>query len=143
MAQLRSVLLDTGPAVAFLDGADAEHQWVTRELSDFSGQLRTTTAVIAEIMHFVVPRRRGPELFAEFLRSTKTVVHGWSSPSKIGRTAALTERYWDSRMDYADATLLLLAEQISVLEILTLDRRGFAFFRTPSGRSLQIVRPML
>lgn len=141
MAKLRSLLLDTGPAVAFLDGADPEHQWVTGELSDFGGQLHTTTAVVAEVMHFVGPRRGGPALFAEFLRSTKTVVHGWSSPKEISRTAALMERYWDSRMDYADATLLLLAEQISVFEILTLDRRGFAFFRTPGGRPLEIVRP--
>ncbi|MDE0106329.1 MAG: PIN domain-containing protein [Bryobacterales bacterium] len=140
MAKLRSLLLDTGPAVAFLDRADPEHQWATRELSAFSGRLHTTTAVITEVMHFVAPRRRGPALFAEFLRSTKTVVHGWSGPKEISQTAALMERYWDSRMDYADATLLLLAEQISTFEILTLDRRGFAFFRTPAGRPLQIVR---
>jgi len=127
-----------GPAVAFLDATDAERPWVTRELSDFGGQLHTTTAVVAEVRHFAASRRGGPGLFAEFLRSTKTVVHGWSSPGEISRTAALMERYWDSRMDYADATLLLLAEQISVFEILTLDRRGFAFFRTPSGRPLQI-----
>lgn len=140
MAKLRSLLLDTGPAVAFLDGTDPEHQWVTRELSDFRGQLHTTTAVISEVMHFVAPRRGGPVLFAEFLRSTKTIVHGWSNLGEISQTVALMERYWDSQMDYADATLLLLAEQISVFEILTLDRRGFAFFRTPSGRPLQIVR---
>lgn len=140
MEKLRSLLLDTGPAVAFLDGADPEHQWVTRELSAFSGQLHTTAAVVTEVMHFVAPRRGGPALFAEFLLSTKTVVHGWSSPKQISQTAALMEQYRDSRMDYADATLLLLAEQISVFEILTLDRRGFSFFRTPGGRPLQIVR---
>lgn len=140
MARLRSLLLDTGPAVAFLDRSDPEHRWVTRELSDFNGQLHTTAAVVAEVMHFVVPRRGGPALFAEFLRSTKTVVHGLSGPKEVSQTAALMERYWDSRMDYADATLLLLAEQISAFEILTLDRRGFAFFRTPGGRPLQIVR---
>ena len=140
MAKLRSLLLDTGPAVAFLDRADPEHQWVTRELSDFNGLLHTTTAVVAEVMHFVVPHPGGPALLVEFLRSTKTVVHGWSGHKEISQTAALMERYRDSRMDYADATLLLLAEQISIFEILTLDRRGFALFRTPGGRPLQIVR---
>lgn len=140
MEKLRSLLLDTGPAVAFLDAADPEHQWVARELSAFSGQLHTTTAVVTEVMHFVAPRRGGPALFGEFLRSTKTVVHGCSSPRQISQTVALMEQYWDSQMDYADATLLLLAEQISVFEILTLDRRGFSFFRTPGGRPLMIMR---
>lgn len=140
MEKLRSLLLDTGPAVAFLDGADPEHQWVTRELSAFSGQLHTTVAVVTEVMHFVAPSRGGPALFAEFLLSTKTVVHGWSSSKQISQTVALMEQYRHSRMDYADATLLLLAEQVSVFEILTLDRRGFSFFRTPGGRPLQIVR---
>lgn len=32
------------------------------------------------------------------------------------------EQYWDSRMDYADATLLILADRISVFNILTLGR---------------------
>lgn len=140
MAELRSLLLDTGPVVAFLDRADPEHQWATRELSNFSGRLHATTAVITEVMHFVAPSRGGPALFAEFLRSTKTIVHGWSGPKEISQTVALMGRYWDSRMDCADATLLLLAEQIAVFEILTLDRRGFTFFRTPGGRPLQIVR---
>lgn len=143
MANLRSLLLDTGPAVAFLDGRDPEHQWVARELSEFRGQLHTTTAVVAEVMHFVAPRHGGPALFAEFLRSTKTLVHGWSSHREIGQSIALMERFRDARMDYADATLILLAERISVFEILTLDRRGFAFFRTSNGRPLEIVESSL
>lgn len=68
-------------------------------------------------------------------------MHRSSSPKQIGQAVALMdEGHWDSRMDYTDATLILLAEQISVFEILNLDRRGFALFRTPIGRPLQIVR---
>lgn len=141
MAKLKSLLLDTGPAVAFLDRKDPDHQWVTRELSGFIGQLHTTAAVVTEVMHFVAPRRGGPALFAEFLRSARAVVHGFSRPSEIRVTAALMEQYCDSRMDYADATLLMLADRISVFNILTLNRRGFAFFRTPSGRTLRILEP--
>jgi predicted nucleic acid-binding protein len=33
-------------------------------------------------------------------------------------------------MDYADATLVLLAEDLGASEILTLDRRGFSTYRT-------------
>ncbi|MDE0123927.1 MAG: PIN domain-containing protein [Bryobacterales bacterium] len=138
---MKSLLLDTGPTVAFLDQKDPEHQWVKRELFKFSGQLHTTTAVVTEVMHFVAPRRGGPALFSEFLRSTNAAVHAFSRPSEIRGAGALMEQYWDSRMDYADATLLMLADRISVFNILTLDRRGFAFFRVPSGRGLEILEP--
>ena len=37
-------------------------------------------------------------------------------------------------MDFADATLVLLAEEVGVTEILTLDRRGFSTYRTAKGR---------
>ena len=139
MANLRSLLLDTGSAVAFLDGRDPEHHWAAHELREFRGQVHTITAVVAGVMHLVAPRRGGPALFAEFPRSTKTLVHGWSSQREIGQSVALMERYRDSRMDYADATLILLAERISVFKILTLDRREFSFFRTSNGRPLEIV----
>jgi predicted nucleic acid-binding protein len=42
-------------------------------------------------------------------------------------------------MDYADATLVLLAEHLNVLNIMTLDRRGFSVFRTGRKRPLRLV----
>lgn len=42
-------------------------------------------------------------------------------------------------MDYADATLLLLAERSKVLVIATLDRRGFSIYRTPGGKAMRLV----
>ena len=139
MAKLKSLLLDTGPTIAFLDGQDPEHECARRELCALSGQIHTTAAVVTEVMHCVAPRRGGAILFAEFLRATKAVVHGCWQPSQIRAAATLMDQDWDSRMDYADTTLLVLADHISVFDVLTLDRRGFAFFRTPSGRSLQIL----
>lgn len=49
------------------------------------------------------------------------------------------QRYRDTPMDLADATLVLLAEALSVREILTLDRRGFSTYRTRSRRSFRLV----
>ena len=41
--------------------------------------------------------------------------------------------------DFADATLVLLAEQLEAHDVLTLDRRGFSAYRTPSGRAFRNV----
>ncbi|MCY3863178.1 MAG: hypothetical protein OXG34_08865 [bacterium] len=39
----------------------------------------------------------------------------------------------DTPMDFADATLVLLAERLAVSDILTLDRRGFNTYRLSDG----------
>jgi predicted nucleic acid-binding protein len=44
-------------------------------------------------------------------------------------------KYSDTPMDFADAALVLLAEAIGILDILTLDRRGFSTYRTAKGKS--------
>lgn len=49
------------------------------------------------------------------------------------------ETYADTPLDFADATLLLLAEGLGVDDVLTLDRRGFPTYRTRDGRPLRLV----
>jgi hypothetical protein len=52
------------------------------------------------------------------------------------------EKYSDTPMDFADATLVLLAEALGIEDTLTLDRRGFATYRTRNGRPLSSVLDM-
>jgi len=47
----------------------------------------------------------------------------------LGRMRALMEQYADLPMDFADASLLVLAERLRVSRVFTLDRRGFTVFR--------------
>ena len=49
-------------------------------------------------------------------------------------------RYADNPMDLADTSLLWLADQLDLTEVITLDR-GFSAFRTPSGRALRNLFP--
>ena len=49
------------------------------------------------------------------------------------------ERYRDTPMDFADATLVLLADVLEVFDVLTLDRRGFSTYRAPSGNGFRLV----
>jgi hypothetical protein len=53
--------------------------------------------------------------------------------------AGLMERYADTPMDFADATLVLLAEALGVFDVLALDRRGFSTYRTAGGRPFRLV----
>ncbi len=144
LAGLTSLLLDTGPLVAYLNSRDPAHRWIAATLDEFSGQIHTTSAVITEAMHFVTRAAGqrapfGPALLAEFITASSMRVHDLSHGARLHQAVALMQQYADAPMDYADATLVLLAEHLTVLEILTLDRRGFSFFRTPTGLPLQMI----
>jgi predicted nucleic acid-binding protein len=80
----------------------------------------------------------GPRSLAEFIGSSDTLVYDLAQPPELEAAAALMERYSDTPMDYADATLVLLADALRLNTVLTLDRRGFATYRTPSRRAFKL-----
>lgn len=139
LALVRCWLLDTGPLVAYLDAGDSAHAAVVSCLDDFSGQLVTTSAVITEAMHFVSESMAGPRLLAEFVSGSGAQVYDFALPTELREAAALMERYADTPMDYADATLVLLGEGLGVKDILTLDRRGFSVYRMKRRQSFRLV----
>jgi predicted nucleic acid-binding protein len=136
---VKSWLLDTGPLVAYLDADDPEHEMVAACLENFTGQLVTTSAVITEAMHFVSMSSEGPRLLAEFVESTGTEVYDLCRSPELGAAARLMDKYADTPMDFADATLVLMAEALGIRDVLTLDRRGFSTYRTRQKRSLRLV----
>jgi len=132
-------LVDTGPLVAYLDAADPEHASVSKCLDAFSGRLATTNAVITEAMHLVASDTRGPRLLMELLNAAAVEVYDFAQRPELLPAVELMERYTNFPMDFADATLLLLAEGLGVDDLLTLDRRGFGSFRTREGKPMRLV----
>jgi predicted nucleic acid-binding protein len=136
---VKTWLLDTGPVVAYLDASDQTHDEVVAHLEEFTGQLATTSAVITEAMYFVSAINEGPRVLAEFVESSRTEMYDLCRPPELLEAAQLMAKYADTPMDFADATLVLLAEALDVRDVLTLDRRGFSTFRTRRRRSFQLV----
>ncbi len=136
---MRTWLIDTGPLVAYLDRGDAAHASIAHTFGGFSGRFVTTGAVITEAMHLLAEARDGPMLLAELVRSTGMQTFECTRPEQLLPAAALMRKYEDTPMDFADATLVLLADEIAVVEILTLDRRGFSTYRTTKGKRFLLV----
>jgi predicted nucleic acid-binding protein len=136
---LRVWLLDTGPFVAYLDRTDKDHTAVVPVLDSFTGQLVTTSAVIAEAMYFVAAVRSGPRLLAELVAASGLQVYDFSESQDLAEAARRMEKYSDLPMDFADATLVLLAEHLGVFDLLTLDRRGFNVFRSSRGKRFSLI----
>jgi predicted nucleic acid-binding protein len=132
-------LLDTGPLVAYLDGRDGAHRKVAECLDAFTGRLVTTSAVITEAMHFVSESVDGPDALANFALAAELLVYECAHPVQLKEAVRLMQKYADTPMDFADATLILLADQLAVTEIVTLDCRGFSTYRNGRGKSFLLV----
>ena len=136
---LKPLLIDTGPLVAYLDRADSQHESVSAVIDDFTGTLCTTSAVITESMHLLKDDRNGPRRLAEFVQAVGVHVFECTQVQQLLSAVPLIEKYSDTPMDFADATLVLLSDEIGANKIVTLDRRGFETFRTRKGKSFDIL----
>lgn len=136
---MKTWLIDTGPLVAYLNGTDAMHGRVAARLDGFAGQLCTTSAVITEVMYFLSDVQGGPLSFVELVQASAMRITESTQAPQIRAAVALMGKYADTPMDFADASLVLLAEEIGVMDILTLDRRGFSTYRTTKGKAFRLV----
>ena len=132
-------LVDTGPLVAYLDATDPAHQRVAEVMDGFSGRGITTPAVVTEAMYFIGGTARGARALADLVTGSGMTIYDLCQPPDLHEAARLMERYRDTPMDFADATLVLLADVLEVFDVLTLDRRGFSTYRAPSGNGFRLV----
>ena len=139
LAFVRTWLLDTGPIVAYLNPLDPDHHHSKEALDEFGGQLVTTSAVITEAMYFLVRHANGPTLLVEFLATSGTKMVECCQAEDLYRAVQLMTKYDDTPMDFADATLVLLADALGQYDICTLDRRGFRTFRSIKGKRFNLV----
>ena len=138
---MRAWLIDTGPIVAYVDASDPFHRRVVEALDDFSGRLYTTAAVVTEAMHLVSEQTDGPDVLVDFLNTSGTEIRAAMESAGLRAAVTLMKKYRDTPMDFADATLVLLADELGLLDMLTLDRRGFSTYRTGRGRAFRLVLP--
>ncbi len=132
-------LIDTGPLVAYVDAADPAHDLVATALGGFAGRLYTTAAVVTEAMHLVAEDDRGAGMLAGFLLASGTDIVALTAPPDLQEAVNLMDKYRDTPMDFADATLVVLAGRLGVTEIATLDLRGFSAYRVAGKKPFRLV----
>lgn len=132
-------LVDTGALVALLDRNDPAHERVREAWLPLIGRFHTTGAVVTEAMHFLRPVTGGAGALAGLLAKGPIHIEDTFTPARLEAAVALMSRYADTPMDFAEATLVLLAERLDTPTILTLDERGFRTFRFAGRRHFQLV----
>jgi predicted nucleic acid-binding protein len=134
---MRSILLDTGAFVALLDKSEKNHERCVLFLREFKGKLLTTEPVLTEAVYLLGPSVKAQKSCIEFVvrRGAELVPQ---SPESLSKTVVLMEKYKDIPMDFADATLVVLAEETSIAEVFTLDIKGFNAYRILGKKTFKI-----
>lgn len=134
------ILTDTGPLVALLDKDDVHHAAcvaASRHLP--SGPLLTTWPCFTEAMYLlgeVGGYRYQAELW-KLWQAGRLVLHDLM-PAEVDHTIRLMEKYQDTPMDLADASLVAVAESHNLRRVFTLDSH-FRIYRLSDGSALEVV----
>jgi predicted nucleic acid-binding protein len=131
------LLLDTGALVSLLDRSQRFHAEFVRFFEGWKGPIVSTEAVLTEATHLLAKVPAGPKTCCEFFMEGGSVLVP-SSPASLRRCRDLLTEYRDLPMDYADATLVVLAEELNTNLVLTTDRRDFGIYRIRGKRTFRI-----
>ncbi len=132
-------LCDAGPMIALIDAKDPHNAECRVYLNVLQYPLLTTWPVLTEAFYFLHRAGGWPyqNRLWEYLRSGVISVHT-QTQSDFVRFSSLMEKYNDTPMDFADASLVAAAETLGIYKIFTLDS-DFRVYRTRDGRAFEIV----
>lgn len=134
---MHSILLDTGALVALLDQSERNHGECVDFYRDATGRFLTTEAVLTEAIYLLGPHFPNQKICMKFVLDGGAMLVP-ATPESLTRALALMEKYQDVPMDFADATLVVLGEEVQTNEIFSLDRRGFLTYRLGGRKAFKI-----
>jgi len=131
---VRNVVVDSGFLIGLFDETDPLHNRCRGFLRDYRGGFLTTEAVLTEALALLLhaQQMRRLEWLGDAAQAGRLAVD--REPVEFRAVEKLARKYADLPMDFADASVVLLATRSGVREILTADRRDFAVYRL-SGRA--------
>lgn len=132
------ILLDTGPMVALFDRDDNHHSRCQKALAKIKEPLITTWAVLTEVLYLLSFSFKAQDLCLEWIEKGGTEIDAPTS-KKISRIHVLMKQYQDVPMDFADASLVALAEQEKLSVIFTLDHHDFCIYRPNVRQSFTLI----
>ena len=131
-------LLDTGALLAILDPSDPWHAGCIGALGEFRLPLLTTEAVLTEVFHLIHHARVGMEEAWTVILSGAVAVAPIEQ-LELRRLHLLMSRHADRPMDFADASVVYIAEREGVSTVLTVDIDDFETYRIEGKRRFQVL----
>jgi len=122
------VVMDTGPWVALIDRSEERHEECVQWLKHFKGNILSSEAVLTEVLYLLNFSPRAQSAAIDFVLNGAILLVP-SSLESLKRAKRLMEKYKNIPMDYADATLVSIAEDLSITHVVTFDIKDFGIYR--------------
>jgi uncharacterized protein len=134
------ILSDTGFFVALANRNDTFHSKAQQQLTILAEPLITTYPVIIETSYLLYERSGQMAQFS-FLRQliADSIQIFNFQKSHLERAVQLMQQYANLPMDLADASLVVLAEELQESRILTTDIRDFSIYRYLKTQSFTLL----
>lgn len=132
---MQIVLINAGPLVAYFDAADALHRQAQVFIRGFRGQFVTTCPVITEAMWLL---REDCRVQNELLMLVSRQLFREEALTVLDylRISELNQQYADLPADFADLSLVAIAERLDINIVVSMDKE-FDVYQRRRGRRLQ------
>ncbi len=130
-------IIDTGPIVAFFDESDNYSLECRTFLKNFKGKLFTSLAVVTEVSYLLSDNERIQRAFIEWIYNNAISILNLDN-EQFSSILFFMDKYSDRPMDFADASIMTIAEVYEIQNIFTLDS-DFRFYKSRKGKSLKII----
>ncbi len=136
---MASVLVDTGPIVAFLHEGERHHDWAVEQFSTLPLPFITCEAVIVEATFLLQRLSRSHEKLLGLIASGALLI-GFDLEREAEVVSALMTQYSNVPMALADACLVRMAEQHAKSTVLKLDSY-FLIYRKHRREVISVIFP--
>jgi uncharacterized protein len=134
-----TIIVDTGPLVAYLDKRDTFHDWAKAQMREFTEPLISCEAVIAEALFLLRRGRIDPQLLLQLVERGIVVI-SIRLDDEIAALRKLIARYRGVPMALADACLVRLSEIHERCVVWTIDS-DFTIYRRNGRRPIPLLMP--
>ena len=135
----RTVIVDTGILVAYLNREEKYDAWTKEQFSKLTPPLLSCEAVIAESCFLLSKVHDGVEKLFELL-ATRQILFPFRFETEIENIQALMLRYRNAPISFADACLVRMSEQFANSEVTTLDH-DFKIYRKNRRQMIPLIMP--
>jgi predicted nucleic acid-binding protein len=136
---VNSIILDTGPLVAFMRDSEADHDWAVAKFKELPAPYMTCEPVLAETFFLSCRHPGGAHRFFELLASGLLKIN-FAVILEHEALWKLIHKYEDLPMSLADACLVRLAELNPGASVFTLDAH-FRVYRKNGRQQIPLVTP--
>ena len=126
------ILVDAGPLIALFDRRDAAHGRCVETLKSIDEPMATTPPVLTEAFQLLNPSSASAVNLMDFISEGGLDVL-FLNEDVLMRCFELMAQYADAPMDFADASLVAMAESRNLRKVFSIDRGDFATYRIKRG----------